>query len=51
MGRALVEDPGALFQRVGDWRDFVPPAVWTPLELPVTWNQPTTRSLTPKWRR
>jgi predicted RNA-binding protein associated with RNAse of E/G family len=51
IGRALIKDPGALLQRVGDWRNFVPPAAWTPLELPVTWNQPTTRSLIPNWRR
>jgi predicted RNA-binding protein associated with RNAse of E/G family len=49
-GDGLLADPAALLKRVGEWRDFVPPIEWTPLELPNNWDHPITPSLIPHLR-
>jgi hypothetical protein len=51
MGQALLDDRAALLKKAGEWRHFVPPVEWTPLDLPTDWDHPTTPSLIPSWRR
>jgi hypothetical protein len=40
-GEVIAADPEAFVTSIGDWRHFVPPNIWGPLNLPERWDQPT----------
>lgn len=39
-GEVIAADPEAFINSIGDWRHFVPPNTWGPLNLPEAWGQP-----------
>jgi len=40
VGRRIEEDPRALIDAIGDWRDYKPPTSWGLLSLPEDWDRP-----------